>query len=193
MILNVRIISLLLQPFPCDEGKVKAAVRRSRPFLRVASPAKRSLELPTLLLAVAIHGGWLALTWWWSAIPIWAGVPAAAWLIAWHGSLQHEAVHGHPTGRRRLDAFIVGAPLSLWLPFAVYRNTHLAHHRTPRLTDPIDDPESYYVDPAAWQRFSRPRRLLHHVLQTALGRLVLGPPVVLARFAASELRRVAVG
>ena len=148
----------------------------------------RERELPTFVLIAVIHGGYLALTWWWSEVPLLVGAPLAAWLIAWHGSLQHEAVHGHPTGRRRLDSLLCGAPLSLWIPLAVYRETHLAHHRTPRLTDPLADPESYYVDAAAWQRMSRPRRALHHALQTLAGRMLLGPAVVVARFLAGEAR-----
>jgi fatty acid desaturase len=151
------------------------------------------LEIPTLLLAVAIYGGWIALTLAWPTLPLWLGLPAAAWLIAWHGSLQHEAVHGHPTGRRRLDALIAGAPLSLWLPFSIYRDTHMAHHRTAMLTDPLDDPESYYVDGETWQRMGRLHRMVRHAMQTAVGRLVLGPPVVIARFLGAEVRLLAAG
>ena len=151
---------------------------------------RRGFERPTLLLAAAIYGGWLALTWWWDQVPVALGVPLAAWLVAWHGSLQHEAVHGHPTGRRRLDALIAGPPLALWLPFAIYRSTHLAHHRTPALTDPLEDPESYYVDPAIWSRLGPVRRAALVAMQTLVGRLLLGPPVVVGRLLVSEARRL---
>lgn len=152
--------------------------------------ARRSIETPTLALAAIIHGGWLALTWAWSATPLWLALPAAAWLLAWHNSLQHEAVHGHPTGRPRIDAVIAGLPLGLWLPFSIYRASHLAHHGTAFLTDPFDDPESYYVDDGAWRRMSRARRWLLVAMQTALGRLVLGPPIVIVRLLAAEARLV---
>lgn len=164
---------------------VSIAVRRSE--------ARRSLELPTLALAAIIHGGWLALTWAWSGTPIWLALPAATWLIAWHNSLQHEAVHGHPTGRPRIDAAIAGMPLGLWLPFPVYRASHLAHHGTAFLTDPFDDPESYYVDGGSWQRMTAPRRWLLTAMQTVAGRLVFGPPMVVARLLAAELRLLASG
>ncbi len=154
---------------------------------------RRPLETPTLALAAIIHGGWLALTWGWSATPLWLALPAAAWLLAWHNSLQHEAVHGHPTGRPRIDAVIAGLPLGLWLPFPIYRASHLAHHGTAFLTDPFDDPESYYIAREAWQRMSRGRRWLLRAMQTVLGRLILGPPVVVARLLAGEARLIARG
>ena len=42
-------------------------------------------------------------------------------------------------------------PLSLWLPFATYRATHLRHHQDANLTDPFEDPESYYWTAAGWR------------------------------------------
>lgn len=154
---------------------------------------RRDIEIPTLALTAVIYGSWLALTWSWTALPLWLSLPAAAWLLAWHNSLQHEAVHGHPTGRPALDALIAGVPLGLWLPFPIYRATHLAHHGTPFLTDPFDDPESYYVDGEVWRRMSRARRWVLGAMQTAAGRMILGPPVVVLRFLASEAGLVARG
>ncbi|HEU5060221.1 MAG TPA: fatty acid desaturase [Kofleriaceae bacterium] len=155
--------------------------------------ARRDIEIPTLALAAAIHAGWLALTWSWAALPAWLWLPAATWLLAWHNSLQHEAVHGHPTGRPALDAVIAGIPLGLWLPFPIYRTSHLAHHGTAFLTDPFDDPESYYVDRDRWTRMSRGQRAVLLAMQTVAGRLLLGPPVVVLRFAAAEARQLAQG
>jgi len=155
--------------------------------------ARRDIEIPTLALAAVIYAGWLALTWSWSALPAWLWLPAAAWLLAWHNSLQHEAVHGHPTGRPTLDAAIAGIPLGLWLPFPIYRASHLAHHGTAFLTDPFDDPESYYIDGGAWRRMSRVRRAVLAAMQTVVGRLVLGPPVVVLHFLAAEVRLLARG
>jgi fatty acid desaturase len=149
---------------------------------------RRGLEPLTLLLAASIYGGWLLLTWWWHAVPLVLGLPLAAWLLAWHGSLQHEAVHGHPTGRRWLDTLIAGPPLALWLPFPVYRSSHLAHHRTPSLTDPLDDPESYYVTPETWAGLGPVRRAALLAMQTVAGRLLLGPPVVVGRLLVAEAR-----
>lgn len=149
------------------------------------------VEIPTVLLAIVVHGAWLALTWWWSALPLLLLAPLGAIVIAWHGSLQHEAVHGHPTGRPWLDQIIAGTPLWLWLPFPLYRESHLAHHATGALTDPLDDPESYYIEAGTWRRMGAVQRVVLRAMQTLVGRLTLGPVVVLARFAAHEARAVA--
>ncbi len=63
----------------------------------IALPRIARIEWPTVALAVLIYGGFLGLTWFWRDIPIWILVPLGAWLIAWHGSLQHEVIHNHPT------------------------------------------------------------------------------------------------
>ncbi|MEK1861715.1 MAG: fatty acid desaturase, partial [Rhizobium leguminosarum] len=108
----------------------------------------RSTEWPTVILALVIHGGFLALTWWWQSLPLIMAVIAGGWLIAWHGSLQHEVIHGHPTGNQRINDAIGSIPLSLWLPYPIYRESHLEHHRDEYLTDPIEDPESSYFTKA---------------------------------------------
>ncbi|MBT8495162.1 MAG: fatty acid desaturase [Deltaproteobacteria bacterium] len=150
-------------------------------------------ELPTWFLLVLVYGAWLSLTAFFHRLPMWLSIPLAAWLVAWHGSLQHEATHGHPTRSPRLNAVLVGLPLWLWLPFGIYRNSHLEHHRTSELTDPTSDPESYWVSDPAWARSCPVRRALHWLNATLLGRLVLGPSIVCARLVAEELARLARG
>ena len=61
-------------------------------------PRRMRIEGPTILLAVLIYGAWGLVTWWHAALPTWLLVCAGGWLVAWHGSLQHETIHGHPTG-----------------------------------------------------------------------------------------------
>ena len=78
-------------------------------------------------------------------------------------------------------------PLSLWLPYAIYRRTHLAHHRTAAITDPLGDPESRYLT----GREGRGPLLLGRLEASLLGRLVCGPPLVIARFLYGEARRAA--
>lgn len=154
-----------------------------------AADYRRTLanEWPTLAVALAIHAGWVALTWFWAALPLWVVLPAGAWLVAWHNSLQHEAIHHHPTPWPLLNTAIAALPLGLWLPFPLYRMSHLEHHRRPELlTSPLDDPESYYLLPARWQRMGRPARLVSLANQTLLGRLLLGPAIVVGRFLAEE-------
>lgn len=147
--------------------------------------ARRRIEWPTLAVAVAVHGGWLAATAWHAALPGWALALAGGWLIAWHGSLQHETIHGHPTGRCRIDRLIGSVPLSLWLPYAVYRRSHVAHHATPAITDPYDDPESRYLS----GRAGGVARAAARVEATLIGRLLIGPLLAVLRFWASELVR----
>ena len=114
----------------------------------------------------------------------------AAVLITLHGSLQHEIVHGHPTRWRRLNRVLAVVPLSLWLPFDSYQATHLAHHDDERLTDPIDDPESWYWTERDWARLTPPGRLLVRASQTLLGRMIVGPFLAIGRFLAAEWRAV---
>ena len=78
-------------------------------------------------------------------------------------------------------------PLSLWLPFARYKSSHVQHHRSD-LTDPVTDPESYYVVPEVWQRAGRWQRRWMLALRTLAGRLTLGVPRGILRYWLRELR-----
>ncbi len=113
------------------------------------------VEWPTVAVAALIYSGWLALTWWHAALPTALIAVAGSWLVAWHGSLQHETIHGHPTRWRAVNAAIGAVPLSLWLPYGLYRDSHVAHHRSPHITDPLADPESRYVASGAGRAMSR--------------------------------------
>jgi fatty acid desaturase len=148
------------------------------------------VEWPTIVVAVAVFGAWLVLTLAWSALPSFVAVAATGVVLAWFGSLQHEAVHGHPFRRRQWGDRLAAVPLALWLPYRVYRATHLAHHRTGRLTDPYDDPESWYVAGARWREIRRGRRALLTVNRTLAGRLLVGPLLIGARFARDEIGRL---
>ena len=144
------------------------------------------VEWPTVALAAVIYGGWLTLTAMQGALPWWLLLPAGAWLTAWHMSLQHEVLHGHPTRWTWLNDLIGFVPLSLWLPYARYRDDHLGHHRDANLTDPIDDPESYYVTSGDYLRRGRPGRALLAVCNTLAGRVLFGPARGIVGFLAAE-------
>lgn len=147
----------------------------------------RKVEPLTLALFVGVYGAWLFATAFWQQLPLPLLLAAGAWLMAWHGSLQHEAIHGHPTGRRKIDTLIAGWPLALWLPYTLYRESHLKHHRSD-LTDPVDDPESFYLEASRFARSPRPVRALHWFCQTLLGRLTVGPLIAMVTFARTEAR-----
>jgi len=159
----------------------------------VSSRPSNGVEWPTVVVGVALYAGFAALTWHYHALPWWVVAPLGGYLVAWHGSLQHEAVHGHPTRWAAVNEAFVLPSLWLWLPYRLYRETHLAHHRTEALTDPLADPESYYLTPEQWARRGRLSRALLVAQNTVLGRLAIGPPRVVAALFAGEARRLAGG
>ena len=58
---------------------------------------RQGIDSSTLLVAALIYGGWIALTLTASRLPLLLVAIFGGWLLAWHGSLQHETIHGHPT------------------------------------------------------------------------------------------------
>lgn len=144
-------------------------------------PLKRGIEWPTVGLSVVIYGLWLSATYFHRDLPWWGLTALGAWIVAWQLNLQHETIHGHPTRNRRVNEAIGCWPLSLWLPYSIYRSTHLAHHRDENLTDPFEDPESYYWNEANWRSFCLVRRAFARARTTLLGRIVLGPAFLIAR------------
>ena len=161
--------------------------------LRTRLPRWAQIEWPTVGLALVIYGGWLAITFWHAAIPLLMLVPLGTWLVCWHSSLQHEALHGHPTRSRALNRAIAFPPLALWLPYDRYRATHLAHHHDERLTDPIDDPESRYWTDEQWQRLGPLGRRLVEAQATLTGRLLIGPFWAIGTFMVSEVQAIRQG
>jgi fatty acid desaturase len=153
----------------------------------------RPIEWPTIALAVAIYGSWLALTYWHASVPVWLLVPAGAWLVCWHSSLQHEALHGHPTRNAAINRAIAFTPLALWLPFDRYRALHLKHHHDERLTDPLDDPESRYLTPLSWQQLGNVGQALVRAQSTLTGRLIIGPFWAVGRFMIAETHALIAG
>ena len=150
----------------------------------------RRIEWPTFALIIACYGIWVA-----SGALLWPVAPVMALSLmaltsALHSSLVHENLHGHPTRNRLVNEALVTLPLSLIYPYRRYRVTHLAHHNDERLTDPLEDPESYYR--ARWQHDRMPRWLRHLLLinNTMIGRIVLGPILGAAGFLAQEARLV---
>jgi len=133
------------------------------------------VEWPTLGLIVLCYGVWLAAGFWlWPVFPLGA-LAIMAVMTALHSSLVHECLHGHPTRLRWLNEALAAANLSLLFPYRRYRATHLAHHHDARLTDPLEDPESYYH--MLWRYRAMPAwlRVLLRWNNALVGRLILGP------------------
>lgn len=153
---------------------------------------RATIERPTIALAALIYAGWLAATYWHDRLNPIALAAVGGWLIAWQSALQHEVIHGHPTPWRRLNDALGAPPLSLWMPYEIYRRSHLAHHASETLADPSQDPEARYLSrgqgaPHRWALAAA------RLQATLTGRLVLGPILEVGRFLAVEAGRVARG
>jgi len=153
----------------------------------------RMVEWPTLAMIAGCYGAWLA-----AGVFLWPSYPMLALtvmtlMVALQSSLMHEASHGHPTRNAGLNEALVGLPIGLVWPYRRFRTLHLRHHADDRLTDPFDDPESYYR--AMWQYRSLPAWLqaLLRFNNTMVGRLVIGPLMANAGFLAGELRLIRAG
>ncbi len=148
------------------------------------------MEWPTVAVASAIAAGLAATLALHERLPAVVEIVVLGVLAAWYGSLQHEVIHGHPTRWPRVNTALAIVPLDLVVPFRSYRTLHVAHHQTPDLTDPDDDPESWYVTAETWASAGRVQRWYISATRTLLGRLVLGPPVVAARWLAAGVRNL---
>lgn len=147
-----------------------------------------AIEIPTLLIALLAYGGWCGVTLMYGHWPLWVVAPAGAVLVTLHGSLQHEVVHGHPTRWGWFNRLLAIVPLSIWLPYDSYRISHVAHHIDERLTDPLDDPESWYWTDEDWARLSLLSRGIVHVSQTLAGRVTIGAYWAIGRYLHAEWR-----
>jgi fatty acid desaturase len=155
----------------------------------VASLRRRSaVEWPTCLLALGIYLCWGLLTFFHRSIPWPLLIVGGGWIVAWQMSLQHEVMHGHPTRYRWLNDAIGLPPLTLWLPYPIYRRSHLRHHRNAHLTDPLEDPESYYLTPERFGRLGGAARAFLRFRNTFLGRITFGAVRSIVLFLWSELR-----
>jgi fatty acid desaturase len=150
----------------------------------------RQIDGPTLIVAVVLYGAWGLLLWFHASLPLWVVAVLGAYLVAWHFSLQHEAIHAFRGVPAWLRYAIVFPPLGLWFPYSLYRKSHSTHHRDVNLTFPTLDPESYYVLRADWDRMGPITRRVLIFNQTLLGRLAIGPLLRLWGLATKESARV---
>jgi fatty acid desaturase len=155
--------------------------------------AFRQIDGPTWIVALVIYAAWGALIWYNASLPWWFMMPVGAYLLAWHFSLQHEAIHSFRGVPAWLRFALVFPPIGLWFPFPLYRKSHTTHHRDIHLTVPGVDTESYYVLQADWQRMSSSMRAVLTFNQTLVGRLLIGPALRLWILISKESKRVAQG
>lgn len=149
-----------------------------------------SVEWRTLGLIVGCYTLWGVLVFWLFAILPVIAVLVVGVVIALHASLTHEVLHGHPFQSKQVNEALMVLPLNLAIPYNRFRDLHLAHHRDSNLTDPYDDPESNYLDPAVWARMPRWKRDVWRMNNTLFGRVTLGPGLGLVLFLQDEWRAV---
>lgn len=134
-------------------------------------------EWMTALMIGAVYGLWVLLVFAAPGIPLWITIPLLGIVIAFHASLSHEVIHGHPFPKQLLNDLIMMPALSLIVPYLRFKHTHLDHHRDEHLTDPYDDPESNFLDPGRWVGLCGAAHLVLRANNTLAGRIVIGPLV----------------
>lgn len=141
----------------------------------VDTATRRWAEWPTWVVAAGCYAGWAAVTWFHTELGPWLFFPLTVPLVTLHSSLQHEVLHGHPTRSATWNEALVYPALGILVPYRRFRDTHLKHHDNEHLTDPYDDPESWYLAQRDYRALSRPLKFLLAVNATLAGRLLFGP------------------
>lgn len=133
------------------------------------------IEWPTLVVLAATYAAWGGAVFWLSEWSLTAAVLLAGVTVAQQASLQHEALHGHPTAWQWLNALMVRPSLNLFIPYGRFRDTHLAHHRDANLTDPYDDPETNFLTQKDWEGQPGWHKAILKLNNTLAGRMLIGP------------------
>lgn len=150
--------------------------------------ATRAYEWPTVLLFGATYALWAAgTTFLWPFSPTLA-VVLTGLAVAQLASLAHEVIHGHPFRSQRMSEALVFPATGLFIPYLRFKDTHLQHHNDAALTDPYDDPESNYCDPAVWARLPWVAKVVLRGNNTLAGRVVIGPLVGTGIFVVQDLK-----
>lgn len=158
--------------------------------------SERLLKTPewgTFLLMLACYGLWFAALSLLPEVSLLLAIAVTSVLVAFHSSLTHEALHGHPFRSKVLNEILMAPQLNMLIPYNRFRDTHLAHHCDEKLTDPYDDPESNFLDPAVWKQKNMWQRRIYRANNTLLGRILLGPLIGQICFVASDMRAVLQG
>ncbi|MGX5847020.1 fatty acid desaturase [Mesorhizobium sp. PL10] len=152
-----------------------------------------TIEWPTVVLAIFCYGTWLA-----TGLLLWPSYPTLAlallgFILALQSSIMHEVLHGHPTRSALINEAFVFLPIGLVWPFRRFKTLHLRHHADERLTDPLDDPESYYK--ALWHHDDLPpaMKFLLKINNTMAGRFFLGPWLSCIGFFIDDAKHVIAG
>jgi len=147
-------------------------------------------EWRTLLVVVAVYGLTVLTVVRYEVLTPWLAIPMLAVLGAWHLSMQHEVLHGHPFKNQFLNDAIGGIPVTLWIPYLAFKKDHHEHHLSD-LTNPALDNESYYVSQEQWDKAGRIRRAAWTANRTILFRIFVWTIVSTMTYVLSVLKRAA--
>ncbi len=158
-------------------------------------------EWTTPALLAGCYAVWITATLLYLPLSVmWGALPAALVLLlfgsltaGFHTSVQHEVVHDHPTSWPIFNELLIFPSLVLVYPFRRYRDLHLKHHDDANLTDPYEDPESYYWPKSEDHKLGPVMQALFGANNTFVGRMILGPPLGLFGFYRTELKRLIAG
>lgn len=159
----------------------------------IANAARKDVAWPTLGICVLCHFGVVGSTVWAQDMGLLLSALVLTLALTLYSSFNHEVLHGHPFRNEAANTALVFPAWGLLVPYPRFRDTHLAHHHDPSLTDPYDDPETNFIDPAVWAVWSPLRRRLYQWNNTLLGRISLGPLIGLCAFYGSDLRAIRAG
>jgi fatty acid desaturase len=160
--------------------------------LRSTSKTLR-IEWVTVAMIALCYGAWFAIGFWLLPVMPVLAVVLLALIVALQSSLMHECLHGHPTGKAWLNELLVSLPIGLVWPYRRFKALHLRHHGDERLTDPFEDPESYYQ--ALWTHEAYPRwfKAVLRFNNTLGGRVLLNPLLGAIGLVAMDVRLIAKG
>ena len=158
-----------------------------------AANTVQATEWPTLILIGLNYTLFIVLTMAYEPSFWWLILPFAAMQQALFGSLQHEVLHGHPTSRQWLNEAIIFPALNLWIPYPIYKESHLIHHNNQHLTNPARDPESFYIAPEQWEKLAKWQQAYYRLYHTFAGRILWGPIHIVGTLFYQEGRKLLKG
>ena len=153
---------------------------------------KEAGEWRTLAVVIAVYGLTVLTVLRYDVLTPWLAVPMLAVLGAWHLSMQHEVLHGHPFKNQFINDAIGGIPVTLWIPYLAFKKDHYEHHLSD-LTNPALDNESYYVSQEQWDKAGRIRRAAWTANRTILFRMFVWTIVSTITYVLSVLKRAVRG
>jgi len=127
-------------------------------------------EWRTLLVVLSVYGLTVLTVVRYDVLTVWLAVPLLAVLGAWHLSMQHEVLHGHPFKSQFINDAIGSIPVTLWI-----------------------DNESYYVSQEQWDKAGKIRRAAWTANRTILFRMFVWTIVSTMTYVLSVLKRAVRG